>query len=260
MTVADVLDGSIALIKAAPRLVFTITAAFVVPLELVAAWVQRDSLAEAGLFDTISTAASSSSADLDIGVPSVVLIVASGMLLALVTGAIAHLLTSWYADRTASARDAISASLRRSPALLGAWIAVHVVEAVAALFLVVPALFVMPLFLVVSPAIAVEGLSARRGIQRSWQLTRVRYGSALGIALLVALVSSLLGLALSGLGLAFSFLSFAWVIEAVCRSASALVTVPFVAGAATLTYLDLRIRTEGLDLELDIAEHFTHGT
>jgi hypothetical protein len=69
-------------------------------------------------------------------------------------------------------------------------------------------------------------------------------------------VSSLLTIALSGLGLAFSFLSFGWVIDVVCRGASALVTVPFVAAATTLVYLDLRVRGEGLDLELDIAEHF----
>jgi hypothetical protein len=84
----------------------------------------------------------------------------------------------------------------------------------------------------------------------------VRYGAVLGAAILIGLVSSLLTIALSGLGLAFSFLSFGWVIDVVCRGASSLVTVPFVAAATTLIYLDLRIRAEGLDLELDIAEHF----
>jgi hypothetical protein len=96
-------------------------------------------------------------------------------------------------------------------------------------------------------------------VRRSWNLTRVRYGAVLGAAILIALVSSLLTFALSGLGLAFSFLSFGWVIDVVCRGASSLVTVPFVAAATTLVYFDLRVRAEGLDLELDIAEHFANA-
>ena len=99
----------------------------------------------------------------------------------------------------------------------------------------------------------------RAGVRRSWRLGRSRYGSVLGAALLIALVSSVLTLALSGLGLLFEFLSFGWIIDAVCRAASGLVTVPFVGAATTLVYLDTRIRVEGLDLELDFAERFTHG-
>ena len=35
-----------------------------------------------------------------------------------------------------------------------------------------------------------------------------------------------------------------------------LVTIPVVAGITVLIYLDLRVRTEGLDLELDAIEAF----
>jgi hypothetical protein len=119
-----------------------------------------------------------------------------------------------------------------------------------------PALFVMPLFLVTAPAIVIERLGPWKGVRRSWQLTRVRYSAILGAAILIAIVSTVLTVALSGLSLAFSFFSFGWIIDVVCRGASSLVTEPFVAAAATLVYFDLRIRAEGLDLELDIAEHF----
>ena len=185
------------------------------------------------------------------------MIVASGLVLSLITGAIAHLLSSWYADNAPTAGDAIKASLRRAPALIGAWFLVHLAEGAAAILLLVPALFVMPLFLVAAPAIVIERLGPWAGVRRSWQLTRVRYGAILGAGILIAIVSTLLTVALSGLGLAFSFFSFGWIIDVVCRGASSLVTEPFVAAAAaTLVYLDLRIRAEGLDLELDIAEHF----
>jgi hypothetical protein len=119
--------------------------------------------------------------------------------------------------------------------------------------------FVMPLFLVTSPAIVIEGLGPWAGVRRSWRLTRVRYGAVLLAGVLIAIVSIGLTVALSGLGLAFSFFSFGWIIDVICRGASSLITVPFVAASTTLVYLDLRIRAEGLDLELDIAEHFRNG-
>jgi hypothetical protein len=257
MTVADILDGAIAVIKASPRSVFVIAATFVIPLELVTAWVQRDSLADRGLAGGLSAALSSSdTSNTSFTAASVLLIVASGLVLSLITGAIAHLVSSWYADSSPAAADAIKASLRRAPALIGAWFIVHLAEGAAAVLLVVPAFLVMPMFLVVAPAIVIERLGPWAGVRRSVQLTRVRYGANLGAAMLIAIASTLLTLALSGLGLAFSFFSFGWIFDVICRAASSLVTEPFVAAAATLVYFDLRIRAEGLDLELDIAEHF----
>jgi hypothetical protein len=260
MTVADVLDGGIAVIKAAPRTMITIAAAILVPLELVSAWVQRDSLADRGLSGAISAATSSNnSSDVRIDAAAIGLLALSGIALALVTGAVAAVLRGWLAESNPIAGEALRISMRHAPALIVAWIIVHVAELTAALAVLLPAMFVMPLFLMTSPAIVFERLGPWAGVRRSWRLGRSRYGSVLGAALLIALVSSVLTLALSGLGLLFEFRSFGWIIDAVCRAASGLVTVPFVGAATTLVYLDTRIRVEGLDLELDFAERFTHG-
>jgi hypothetical protein len=256
MTLADILDGGIAVIKAAPRTIFVIAGCFVIPLELVTAYVQRDSLADEGLVGAVSNALSSDTSNTSITVASVLLIIASGLVLSLITGAVAHLISSWYADANPSAGDAIKASVRRAPALFGAWVLVHLAEWAALFALVLPALFLMPMFLVVSPAIVIEGLGPWRGVRRSWQLTRAPYFTILAAGILIAIVSSVLTVALSGLGVAFSFFSFGWIVDVICRAASSLVTEPFVAAATTLVYFDLRIRTEGLDLELDITEHF----
>jgi hypothetical protein len=48
----------------------------------------------------------------------------------------------------------------------------------------------------------------------------------------------------------------AWAVNTAVAAAALLVTVPFVAGVATLLYLDLRVRTEGLDIELAAARRF----
>src|SRR3954447_24148363 len=93
MTVADVLDGGIAVIKAAPRVMIGIAAAILVPLELVSAWVQRDSLADRGLSGAISAATSSNaSSDVRIDAAAIGVLALSGVALALVTGAVAAVL------------------------------------------------------------------------------------------------------------------------------------------------------------------------
>ena len=117
--------------------------------------------------------------------------------------------------------------------------------------------FVMPLLMATSPAIAVERIGPLAGVRRSWRLTRARYGAVLGAAILVGVIDAVLTVALGGVGLALSLLPYGWIGDVACQAASSLVTVPFVAGATTLVYLDLRIRTEGLDLELAVAEHFS---
>lgn len=260
MTAADVLDGAIAVIKAAPRTIFVTAVAFVIPIELVAAWVQRDTLADSGLSGAISDATSASGTS-RVGVTgsTIVLLVLSGLTLALVAAGVAHLVTSWISGRNPSPDDVLRLALRRSPAVIASWFVVHLIEAVAAIGLIVPAVLVMPLLAVTTPALVIERLGPLAAVRRSWRLVRKNYGAVLWLVVLTGLVSSALTIALSGLGLAFSFLSFGWIIDVVCRGASSLVTVPFVAAAATLVYLDLRIRTEGLDLDLDIAEHFASG-
>jgi flagellar biosynthesis protein FlhB len=239
--------------------VFVIAATFVIPLELVSTWANRDSLGDRGFAGAISAAADTSSSSSSVTGTSVVLLVLSGLVLALVTGAVAHLVSSWYADRAVSTREALAITLRCAPPLLFAWFIVHVAEAAAAVVLIVPLLFVMPLFMVVSPAITIERLGPIAGVKRSSALTRTRFSAVLGAVLLIALVDVALTIAFGLLGLAVSTLPYGWIGDVAIQAGASLVTVPFVAGATTLMYLDLRIRSEGLDLELDIAEHFASG-
>lgn len=257
MTAADVLDGSIAIIKAAPRTILAISAAVVVPLELLTSWLQRQSLNDSGLSGALSAASSTSSPLADVTITTVALFVVSGVVLSVVAGAIAHTMSAWYADHNTTAGQALHASVGRLPALVLAWLLVHAIEALGLIALLVGAVFVMPLFVVVAPAIVVERLGPWRGIRRSMKLTQTRYGAVLVVGLLVAVVDLVLTVALTGIGFVFEFFDWGWIVTAVCSAGSSLITVPFVAGAATLLYFDLRVRSEGLDLELGAAAHFS---
>src|SRR5687768_10455020 len=63
MTVIDVLDGGIMIIKSAPRTVFVVAATFVIPIQLIAAWVNRDALSERGISGLVETLSSTDTSD-----------------------------------------------------------------------------------------------------------------------------------------------------------------------------------------------------
>jgi len=256
MTAGDVLDGGIEVIKAAPRAVLGIAAAIVVPLELLSAWLQRETLADRGLGGALSAASSTTSPVADITATTGVLFVLSGVALSIVTAAIATLMSAWYADCDERPGEALAAAFRCVPALTVAWLAVHVLEAAGLVGLAVGAVLVMPLFAVTAPAIAIERLGPWRAVRRSMRLVQPHYGMVLGRVLLVAVIDLVLTVALSGVALAFRSFDWGWTIDAFCSAGSALITVPFVAATATLIYFDLRVRSEGLDLELGIATYF----
>jgi hypothetical protein len=259
MTVTDIIDGGIAALKAAPSSVFAITAVFVVPAELLSAWVRRDQLADAGIAGTLQVLSSDTGRAGDAGATILLLLVQS-VVLAFVATTVASLMASWYFfKRPISARQALAQTVRRAPAVLVAWIVVHLILAVATVALILPAVAAMAMLATTIPALAIEGCGPFKAVGRSWQLTRTRFWGALGATLLIALVDLVLALALSGLGLLFEPFDWAWVVDSLLIGVAALVTTPFVAAATTLLYLDLRVRSEGLDIELGIAEHLGPG-
>ena len=98
-----------------------------------------------------------------------------------------------------------------------------------------------------------------KGIKRSWALTSRRLLPVMGVGVASGIVAYVLGQALSALpdfaGLLVG-LDVGWIILAAGRAATGLVIGPIIALTAVLCYLDLRVRLEGLDLELAIADHF----
>ena len=97
-------------------------------------------------------------------------------------------------------------------------------------------------------------------MRRSARLVNRRFWMVLGLALLSVLVELLFETALSVLPTLLTSLlgtdGIAWVLTGALMIFTQLVTIPVVAGITVLIYLDLRVRTEGLDLELDAIEAF----
>jgi hypothetical protein len=264
MTAADILDGGFAVVKARPRRILSITAAFVVPTQLLAAFLQRDTLGGFGVADFFTEdptvlneqAETNQTAQL---LASLLITVIPAVALVCVAAAVAHLVSQWTMGRDAPAGEMLGVVGRRWWALLGSFVVVKLAEGAGVFGCYIGIAFVMALFVPVAPIIGVEGGGAIDALKRSVRLTRARYFPTLGIALLMGVVSWLLANALSALPQALAaWVGFedGWPLLAVGSIAAQIIVLPFVASATVLLYLDLRVRTEGLDIEMAAIDVF----
>ena len=122
--------------------------------------------------------------------------------------------------------------------------------------------------LLVAPAMVLEGQGFASGVKRGWILSRGSFWRLLGIYLLasvaVGVISSLVSQPLGFIGGMVSVWSMVamYVLLAVGTILSGVIGAVFLAGVVSLLYIDVRMRREGLDVELTAAanEHAEYGT
>ena len=254
MTIPDVLDGAFAILKLRPQDVLTLAALFVIPIEVVSAVLLRDVL-DTGGFSAITDPTTTATDDggafagLDATLVSLAISAAS---LALLAGALAHLVARWYDGEDVTPTRAAMVALRRSPALLVALVLVHLLELVGLVGLIVGGYVVMAMLHVVSPVIVAEHVGPVRAIGRSMRLTSGRFGASLAVPGLVGLIGALVGFGfqlIPELVAAVVPEDWDWLVRAAGQILAQLIVAPFTAGVAVLYHLDLRMRTEGLDIE-----------
>lgn len=256
MTVADILDGGFSIIKARPKRLLTMAAAVIIPVQLFAAFVSRD--VGTGLFsdswfnEDPAVRDGAGGGSLDMFALFAALILPSIALVCL-AAAVAHMVMGWTVGYDPSGRDMLSVVARRWWPLLATFVIVHVAEVLGALTCYLGTFVVMALFCVVAPAIGAEQASTGDALRRSIELVRPRFWPVLGTVVLMGIVAGVLGNVLSalpqGAAAAIGFES-GWPLAALGAIIGQLLTTPFVAAATTLLYVDLRIRTEGMDIEL----------
>lgn len=138
-----------------------------------------------------------------------------------------------------------------------------VITLLAALALTV-IVFIAAAFLVVRLSLApaalmLENTGVVEGIGRSWALTRGSFWRVLGILVLAGLITGLVTGTLSfGLGMVLGVIPVGLpaaqplvsAVTVLLTSVLSALVLPFTAAVTALTYIDLRMRTEGLDVEL----------
>jgi hypothetical protein len=171
----------------------------------------------------------------------------------LVSGAVALIVVGERFGTAASMGTALKKALRRSPALFVVWFCVTASATIGGCTLV-GGYALTAFWFVTVPALMIEDLGPFAAMGRSWRMVARRFWPMLGVSMLTALVGFLVGYAFALLALlpvALSLLSrWSWLFAGVAAQLNDLVTIPIAAATAAFAYLDLRVRTEGLDLQV----------
>jgi len=255
MSVSDILDGIFKLLKANFKTIAVIVGIFLVPFQILLAFLQRDVLGGRSVIQAFGdpSVASSTHQSLNTELLRLGVYGVDTLMLPFIGGAIATVVGASYLGQEIGPGEAIRATARRFWALLWAWwihLGGELVGIVCCVIGLIPA---MTLFMMTAPAIVTEGLGPWQGIKRSWRLARRRFWPTLGTMLLAGIValilSNVVSLAPDSIGLLIG-LHWGWLLLALGASLSSLIVVPIAAITATLVYFDARIRTEGFDLQV----------
>lgn len=130
-------------------------------------------------------------------------------------------------------------------------------------FAVAATIFFTTRLLFVPQVVVLERQSVRMAFKRGWLLTRGSFWRILGIYLLATLiasvVSSIISTPLSFVAIALGTISnlLGASIFATSTIVTLLITIPYSAAIAAIIYIDIRMRREGLDIELARAAEST---
>jgi hypothetical protein len=262
MTISDILDGSFTIIKRRPRAVIGAVAVVIVPVQVVSTWLQTLSDAPESTIEQPYDVVYSLEAQADPAITMLVVAIAT-LSLFFVGGIVSNFVAAWYAGRDLRAGEALRATFRRTPAFLVAWLVLFPVKVFSYLLCIAPIAVTVTFFALTAPAITMEGIGPFAGIKRSAQLVARRFWRCLGLVLLASLLEAVLQLALSAIPMIVAVFLPApadWIVLASGEAAAALLTTTALVGASVLLYVDLRARTEGLDLELRAVDAFERAS
>ncbi|QOR69729.1 hypothetical protein IM660_13775 [Ruania alkalisoli] len=129
-----------------------------------------------------------------------------------------------------------------------------IVGLLSLLLAVVGVLVLLTFTLLATPALVLERAGILTALRRSFTLTRRAFWRILGIYLLtqvlVFVVASAVSYPIGAVGGLFGSLTAINIASLIGAAVTLIVTTPFVAAVTALLYIDVRIRTEALDVEL----------
>jgi hypothetical protein len=173
----------------------------------------------------------------------------------LATAASMKAITEGYLGEEPDWKDSLRFAFQRIRSLI--WLAIMsgFLIVVGLVLCVVPGIWLAVSWFVAVPVLLVEGERGWSALKRSFDLVKSRFWPVLGVAALGQIISSVIS---AILGAGFILLT-AFVIHgelasflgsAIASSLASILITPFIAATTAIVYLDLRVRKEGLDLEL----------
>lgn len=124
------------------------------------------------------------------------------------------------------------------------------------LFCILPGVWLAIVWSVSTPALLTEGVRGTRALSRSFRLVQSRFWPATAVIVVSYLIRTVLNSAIGGGVAALTFTDIGQnvlltqVLSGAAGAVAAIIATPFQAAVIAVLYFDLRVRTEGFDLQL----------
>ena len=260
LTLAEVLDGAVRVIRRQPRLTLGLAAlvACVNRVVAVAAALATGGISSSSDFGSSFFNATRASSLVGALVASVV----SAILDVLLAGMITLVVSEAVLGRKIEGRSLWERLRPLSFRLVVASIAAGLVPLIGLVFLVVPGVFLWGALALTTPALVLERTTVRQALRRSWQLAVPDWWRVWGIRALAVIIAGIVASVVIvpfGIGAAVASVSTnslsttGIVLLTIGGIVGNTISAPFVAGVLTLLYIDRRMRAEALDIALSNA-------
>jgi hypothetical protein len=170
-------------------------------------------------------------------------------------------LTAYFAERLLNRdtpiKECLKVGFRRVFPLIGTGLLVFVLMMLGCFALCIGFFFVWTVASVASQAVVVERAGPIQALKRSYNLSMPRFWPLLGLLIVSRIVVGAMGIPFGLISSGGSLLSIfgdrqleGAILQGVSAALSAAVTTPLSAAFLVIVYFDLRVRGEGLDLQL----------
>ena len=253
--VGEVLDAGIKVTRSRFKDLAILVAVVTVPVQVLSALVtisttDEDTFDATGSTDTIGADFWTQQA----GNLVVSLLGVVGTLIAL--AACTRIISGTYFGERVDWKESLSYAARRLPSLLWVGFLFGLMVGLGTLACLAPGVWLFVAYSVSVPALLLEGTRGWAALRRSFRLVRRRWWPVFGIFLLgyllISIVQTVVTIPLIALllsGVADNLVVF-FAGSAILGSVATVVTTPFLVAMIVIIYLDLRVRKEGLDLQL----------
>lgn len=272
LRIGEVLDAAFKIYRRNALTLWKIITLVVVPVNLLGALVMLSVLPSDYYDPTFGADPFTGTVDSDevwaIVAATLVVGLISALTVVAATAACLKVVSDSYMGEKSDARSSLAFAGRRLHSLV--WVAfltvlyilLIVLVGVLAAFVFVPLVFIIFVPVVwlwiawsfAPAAFLVEGVKGRKALGRSFDLVKGRWWQVFWTIVLSTIIATVagfgIGLILSPLVGTSESLTAAVMLDAVARSITAILTTPFTAAVIGILYFDLRVRKEGLDVQL----------
>jgi hypothetical protein len=252
LSVGQILDTSLKIFTSHWWTFMRIVLYVVAPLELI------NALIIGTAFDVDESAEALTDGEVGLVIGAAVLSVSIALIEGVLASAACYRgVTDAYMGRLPEWGSSLSFAVRRFGPILWVAFLTLMFTLLGLIGLIVGAIFVGVALSVAIPVLVGEDIRGMAALKRSWYLVKGRWWSTFGLLILSTLLAGIVAAIIAGIlsaalgaGIDTASLGGAVFVGAISNIVANAVTVPFTAAVIVVLYFDLRVRKEGLDIEL----------